>query len=357
MTTESPRSITVPDGGDARRAVHVSVVVPTHNGGTKLPATLAALERQTFPSELYEVIVVDDGSSDGSAEIAEAAGARVVRHACSRGAGAARNSGTAAARAPIVAFLDDDCVADPHWLSDLVAPFDDPSVDGAGGRVIAAGPDGLVFRYVAARNPWRPLPASLLESASPLHRLRLYLRDIVRAGSPDEEPYDLFAVVGANMAFRTSILEELGGFDESYLVSEETELCRRSHARPGGARIVYRPSATVHHHFEPQLVGVLRRARWYGEGNAQFAAAHDDVRLVVFPFPLAVAGAAVAAALSRHRGVMLAVPLLPLVAYCGWLRRALAQRRLEPLVYPYLQLAQEVATMVGEGSVVFGRES
>jgi GT2 family glycosyltransferase len=228
-------------------------------------------------------------------------------------------------------------------------------VDGAGGQIVPHADDGLVARYIAARNPWKPLPATLLESASPLYRLRLYLHGLLESGGADEEAgCDLFAVAGANMAFRTAVLSGLGGFDETYRVSEETELCRRLHSRPGRSRVVYRPSAKVHHRFHPSLRGILRRARWYGEGNARFAAEHEDVRLIVFPFPVLLAVAMFAALFTRRRGLAAAVPLLPPLAYVGWLRRALSRRELEPLVYSYFQLAQEIATMAGEASVVLG---
>ncbi len=333
----------------------VSVVVPTRDGSETLRTTIDGLRGQTLADRRYEIIVVDDGSEDNSARIAEAAGAHVIRQTPSRGAAAARNAGMRAARAPLVAFIDDDCTAEPQWLSELIEPLSDPSVDGAGGRIVPHADDGLVSRYIAARNPWKPLPAALLESASRLYRLRLYLRGLFEDARDDEAACDLFAVAGGNMAFRTTVLSALGGFDESYRVSEETEFCRRLHSRSGGSRIVYRPSAKVHHRFHPSLRGILRRARWYGEGNARFAAEHEDVRLIVFPFPVLLAAALLAALLTGRRRLAAAVPFVPPLAYAGWLRRALSRREFEPLAYAYLQMAQEIATMVGEASVAIGR--
>jgi glycosyltransferase involved in cell wall biosynthesis len=98
----------------------VSVVVPTCEGAETLRTTVEALRGQTVPDDRYEIIVVDDASTDDSAQIAEAAGARVIRQSVNRGAGAARNAGARAARAPLVAFIDDDCTAEPHWLAELI---------------------------------------------------------------------------------------------------------------------------------------------------------------------------------------------------------------------------------------------
>jgi glycosyltransferase involved in cell wall biosynthesis len=330
----------------------VSVVIPTYNGSATLPATLRSLEQQTLERSMYEVIVVDDASSDASASIAEAHGASVVRLSQNAGAAAARNRGTAEARAPIVAFTDDDCTADANWLERLIAPFEDLSVDGAGGRIVPRAPDGLLLRYMKDRNPWEPLSADLLTSHHPVYRLWLYLRGLLGAGSEGHSSAELYAVAGGNMAFRATFLEDLGGFDGDQRVSEETELCRRAHKRPGGARIVNRPSAVVYHEFRPRLAEILRRSHWYGEGAARFAAKHDDVNLIVYPFPVVVATAAVLALASRDRHIAAAVPILPVVTYFGWPLTALRRRSLEPLLYAYLQMAQETATMFGELAAV-----
>jgi glycosyltransferase involved in cell wall biosynthesis len=129
------------------------------------------------------VIVVDDGSTDRTAEVAESSGARVLRLDENRGAGAARNAGLESARAGLVAFTDDDCIPDPHWLEELIGCFEDPSVDGAGGYIFPRARPGLISRYFIRRNPWSPLSAELLRSNHRLFRLLLYLRSVMRTSS------------------------------------------------------------------------------------------------------------------------------------------------------------------------------
>lgn len=118
----------------------VSVVVPTCNRSAALVECLKALAAQTYPR--YEVLVIDDASTDDTAARLAALAAdhadvavRILQNPEQRGANPSRNRGIRAARAPLVAFLDDDCVPQPDWLARLVAPFADRRVAAVSGLV------------------------------------------------------------------------------------------------------------------------------------------------------------------------------------------------------------------------------
>jgi glycosyltransferase involved in cell wall biosynthesis len=337
------------DGRASTSTPRVSVVIPTHNGGATLSRTLEALAAQTLPALEYEVIVVDDGSHDDTAAIAERAGVRVVRLIPNHGVAIARNRGIEQARATVLAFTDDDCLPAPDWLERVLEAFADPTVDGIGGRVVPSADSSLVLRYIAVKNPLTPLFAELLVSNALRYRLGLYIRGLSGPPVEGDAGAGLFAVVGANMALRAELLSSIGGFDPEYhFGGEEEELCRRAHQRPGGARLVYWPSALVRHIFRPDLRDTLRRARAYGVGNARSAAKHAEVRMILFPFPVGIATLVLAGVATRRARLLAAAAALPAVLYYGWPLRALRERRAEPLAYAYIQLAQEVATMTGE---------
>jgi glycosyltransferase involved in cell wall biosynthesis len=124
-------------------AVSVSVVIPAYNAVNTLADTLEAIVRQSYPPR--EVIVVDDGSSDGTAETVHAFAHR--RPGCPLryfrqahlGTGAARNRGWRAAGGDVVAFTDADAIPLPSWLEEGVRLFDDPVVAAVEGRVLAVG--------------------------------------------------------------------------------------------------------------------------------------------------------------------------------------------------------------------------
>jgi len=206
-------------------APQVSVVVATHNRERRLSELIAGLRAQTLPAESFEVIVVDDGSTDGTAMLLEReaeADPRLRPILAERNAGraAARERGWRTARAPLVAFTDDDCVPDPGWLA-------------AGVAACAAHPGGIVQ---GATEP----NGEELERTSWLRRP--FTRTIkVRSLDPG------FAT--CNIFYPRELLERIGGFDVVTYGrvhgSEDADLAWR--AIGAGGRAAFAPDAIVRH--------------------------------------------------------------------------------------------------------------
>ncbi len=138
------------------RAIDVSVVVPVLNGAATLPECLESLVHQSLSRERYEVIVVDNGSSDGSDLIAERAPGVVFEREPRRGAYAARNRGVSIARGDVIAFTDPDCVVDADWLETAVRALSDEAVVVLG-ETLPAGdsrPVKLLGEYSSARDEY-----------------------------------------------------------------------------------------------------------------------------------------------------------------------------------------------------------
>ncbi len=204
-------------------SLEVSVVVPAHRAEATLGACLDALGRQTLAASRLEVIVVDDASPDGTAALAEARGARVLRQPARRGPAAARNAGVRAARAPIVVFTDADCEPDPGFVEAIIAPLlADAGVCGAKG---------------AYRSQQRPLVARFVQAE---------YEDRYDRMARERDRIDFIDTYAA--AFRRADLLAVGGFDEGFPDAsvEDQELAFRLAAR--GARLVFRPEAVVRHH-------------------------------------------------------------------------------------------------------------
>jgi glycosyltransferase involved in cell wall biosynthesis len=123
-----------------------SIVVPAYNAAGTIGECVAALRAQSFPAAEFELIVVDDGSSDATPEIARARGARVVQQR-NAGAGAARNAGWRAATGKWVAFTDADCLPARTWLRSLVEACERRDAVGAAGKTIGFKPRSQAARF------------------------------------------------------------------------------------------------------------------------------------------------------------------------------------------------------------------
>jgi O-antigen biosynthesis protein len=217
----------------------VTVAICSYNGARTIADALDGATQLDYPD--YEIIVVDDGSSDATAEIAARyPGVRLIR-TTNRGLSAARNEAWRSATGEIVAYTDDDARPDPHWLRYLVRSIDTHDLAGAGGPNIAPPGDGLIAACVANA------------PGGPMH----VLTDDVTAEH----------VPGCNMAFRRSVLEEVGGFDPRFRAAgDDVDLCWR--IQDLGYRIGFSPAAMVWHHRRNELATYWRQQQGYGKAEA-----------------------------------------------------------------------------------------
>ena len=319
----------------------LSVVICSRNGRAGVDRCLRALAAQTIAPE---VIVVDDGSTDGTGDVARDHHAVVLRHETSRGPAAARNTGARLASAPILAFLDDDCEPEPQWAEQLIAAYR-ADVIGVAGPLLAGGRPGFMLSYLARHNPLAPQELTLARSSRLGYRLYLYLARQWATPEPSG-PRDVYSCAAANMSVWRAAFRDVGGFDERIsFASEDDDLCRRLRQAFPAGRLVFAPGARAVHHFKPSPWDALRRRRAYGQGAARMHRTYPDVPPTVFPWPVAVlAGLALSAFFPV---VLAAVALAPQLLYPAGLRVAVRERRPSCLLDAYLQLAEECCADLG----------
>ena len=211
----------------------ISVVINTYNRAASLPATLDGLTRQVGGD--FEVVVVNGPSTDGTAELLEEWSDRVrVVDLPEVHLGRSRNAGIRAAAGDVVAFIDDDAVPEPDWVTGLAAAYDDARVVGAGGLVWDHTGVELQYRYSACSRIGDPR----FDLTGPFDEY-MY---------PGADPF--VYLQGTNCSFRRESLAEIGGFDETieyYL--DEVEVCLQLIDR--GHRLAPLDGAAVHHHYLP----------------------------------------------------------------------------------------------------------
>ena len=216
----------------------ISVVVCTHNGSRTLRECLSYLREVRYAN--FEVIVVNDGSRDDSANIAREFNVTIISTE-NRGLSSARNTGMQAATGEMVVYLDDDAYPDRDWLTYLAAAFRVSNHAVIGGPNIAPAGDGDVAECV------------MNAPGGPIH--------VLISDSEAEH------VPGCNMAFRKSCLKELGGFDARFRTAgDDVDICWRVQQR--GWTIGFCPGAAVWHHRRNSVFTYWKQQRGYGAAEA-----------------------------------------------------------------------------------------
>lgn len=220
----------------------VSIIVPARNATDVLGGCLQSLCEQSMPKGTYEIIIVDDASTDGTADLARSFGATVVELGACLGSYSARNRGVEIAGGPIVAFTDADCIADRQWLAEGLQVFDDPTVGCVVGVIEGLRP-GLT--WVERQQLERE---TLSEQESLNHSFLPYAQT-------------------ANAFYRQSVWSELGGFAERWISGGDADLSWRMQKQTA-FRVAASRKAVVRHRHRRTVGSMCRQAYRHGIGHA-----------------------------------------------------------------------------------------
>lgn len=219
----------------------VSVVVPVYNGAMTIATCLESLLAQTYPADRYEIIVIENGSTDETTAVVERYPVRLL-HNTVRGPAAARNRGIQASQADLIAFTDADCIVTPNWLAELVKPFQDTTVGAVGGDIQPYRHSDRtdVELFSDENSPW----------ANYLSGKHEFLPQIYTP----------------NAAYRRALLVAINGFNERILTGEDVEISWRIQMETG-THFAYAPQSVVYHHHRSTRQGLSRQYRQYGFGE------------------------------------------------------------------------------------------
>ena len=213
---------------------NVTIIVPTYNSEKTIDLCISSLVKLDYPKQCLDILIVDDGSIDGTTKKLKQYSEIKVIESPHAGPAATRNNGIQNATGDIIVFTDSDCEVKPDWIKKIIMDLDD--ADGVGGSIIAANLDSYTEKFEQNR------------------RERLY-------GTIKRRINHL---PSCNLAFRRQALESIGGFDEDFgrASAEDYDLCQRF--TDSGSILVYDPLIPVIHHHSSTISGVLRRAYIHG---------------------------------------------------------------------------------------------
>lgn len=211
----------------------VTVAIPCYNGSKYIGAAIESVLRQRYSAN--EVLIVDDGSTDESAEIIKRYPVHLIQHNGNRGLASARNTATEAATGDVIVFVDTDAVASADLLAVLLSGYNAPEIGGVGGQGIEAN-----IRSLADRWRWK--------HASQSH---------------GDKPKNVEFLFGLCMSFRVDALRKYGGFNPAFRTNgEDVDVSLR--LRKVGYRLCYLPDALVYHQRTDDEMSLKRTmAAWY----------------------------------------------------------------------------------------------
>lgn len=288
----------------------VSVIIPVHNGAEAIGALVRRVLAQAAPGRAIEVIVSDDGSTDGTVEAALRAGARVVRGVPLQGGGnpaAARNRGAAAATGDPMVFLDADCVPADGWMDAIV------EAHAAGATIVGGALD---------------LPEGLTASARCDYYCGWYLVHSRRPAGwvPHHPP--------PNLSVRSDAFRRTRGFTEEQPFSyTNEERAWQAELRAQGHRIYFEPAAVVYHYNRPGFTNLLRRNYRWAYTAVESKSTYGTARMAwIYRYPRTLITLSLPLALAHTAYIELC-----------WLRA----RKLEPLLMLPAVLASRFAYAAG----------
>jgi cellulose synthase/poly-beta-1,6-N-acetylglucosamine synthase-like glycosyltransferase len=224
----------------------VSVIVPIYNGETDLPDLLYGLQSQTYPLNLVEYLLVDNGSDDRTPELLQSfaevtpLNVRLLRETQIQSSYAARNTGIQAATADILVFTDADCRPHPNWLSQIVQPFVEPTIGVVAGEILALPGKSILERY-ADRHAILSQKYTLSHSFCPYGQT-------------------------ANLAMRRATLAEVGLFRPYLTTGGDADLCWRI-LQHSHWRIQLAEQSVVSHRHRSTLGALCSQWQRYGRSN------------------------------------------------------------------------------------------
>lgn len=210
--------------------IKASIIIPAYNASKTIEALLDSLLKQNYPRRDYEIIVVDDGSTDKTASLLKKYSLLYLfqKH---KGAGAARNFGAQSAKGEVVLFLDSDCVVPKDWIKKTLERHEKNKITGMIGGGVKKPKRGTYLAWADFFSSWFNAHEDL-----PRQEVKEYLPSL-------------------NLSLKREVFQKLGGFWERKITGEDVDFCFR--ARTMGIKILFNPSLAVWHQ-SSSLKGFLK---------------------------------------------------------------------------------------------------
>lgn len=227
----------------------ISIVIPVYNAISTIDLCLESILNLNYPNNKFEIIVVDNGSDDGSDEVVKKHNVKLFYETLLKSSYQARNKGIVNSNGELIVFTDSDCIATPNWLTNLVKDWHDTSIGCYAGEVLAYKPHTLVEKYSDRKQMISNKLALKCE----------YM------------PY----TVTANTSYRKEVFERIGLFNPRLFSGGDNDFSWRMQKKTD-LQIKYEPDAIVYHKHRTNLLGLYRQYKRYEYGDSLLQEYHSN---------------------------------------------------------------------------------
>ncbi len=328
-----------------------SIVLCTYNRERHIQQCLKSLVNQNFPKDRYEIIVVDDGSTDSTIELVKKFPVRLIQHKTNSGLAEARNTGLYTAKGKIYICFDDDCYADKNWLKELdnvYKKYGYQNLSGVAGFIkLHKQATSIVDYYMDATGYANPSPISYVTSKSLFMRFYSYLRNMFSPNMQTSKTvFKVGEIWGANCSFPISILKKVKGWDKNLSGVEDTDLCYRINKTIKNSTFLCTKKATLFHDHRLSIKNLIKKPFTRGTSLLKF---YSKIKKIppIFPFPFFVISSLIILFVINPLSIFFNILILPQIFYGWWLLKAIKKQNPVFIIFPYLQCTYELSTVLG----------
>lgn len=331
---------------EMKKKLFVSIVICTYNRAEQLDCCIKSLLIQDYPRNRYEIIVVDDGSTDNTSEITSKYPVKLIKHKSNMGISASRNSGLKQAKGRVYVCFDDDCLAKRNWLSNLILVYRMKNIAGVGSFSILPPKPGIIDIFVNGYY-MTPAPLSYGISKNPVIRFATYLKNMFFSDKNHKQNiFEVFEIYGFNSSFPTSLLRKINGWDESMEASEDVDICQRIRSKYRHKRFYITTNAKLIHDHRLSLLSFLLKPYRRGKDNLKYYLM-NNIFPPIFPFPVIYIVSSIIIIPFKPILSIIFLLFLPQILYFWWLKKFISTFKSIYFLFPYIQLSYEFMVITG----------
>jgi len=325
-----------------------SVVICVLNGQEYLGRAIESILAQNYPKDRFEVIVVDDGSTDNTAQVIKRYPVTHLTHPENLGIPSAHNTGLTAAKGSVFLSFDHDCIAHPDYLVNLAKGYELANIAGVGGIVgHPTNLSGVVDHYMAAVGSGNPPSIELSAHNSLFTRFATYVRLQVRPPKLSKNQIiRVRHINGASSSFPVEILQAVGGWDTTMHGVEDSDLCERISAAFPRLSFYTVTNAVITHDPKLSYRQLIKRPYSRGPVNLRYYRGAGTIP-PIFPFPIAIIAVIGTASIVSPVLALGGLVVAPLAFYFWWPVRALLDGKPRYLLFSHVQMTEELAAVAG----------